>query len=153
MCGDRRLAAAAVLVLMFATDGLDGYLARRLDRATELGKILDPTADKVAVLAVLVFLVAAGEFPLWALVLVAARDLGILLGGVAIARRSGVVPPPLMVGKVSLVVFAAVTTVFVADLKALEPAALAVCVAAVVASGTAYGVVARRALTGKRTPA
>jgi CDP-diacylglycerol--glycerol-3-phosphate 3-phosphatidyltransferase len=151
LTAERRLAAAAVLVLMFATDGLDGYLARRLDRVTELGKVLDPAADKVAVLAVLVFLVAAGEFPLWVLLLVAVRDVGILAGGLAIARRAGAFPPPLMVGKVSLVVFAAVTAVFVADLNALEPAAIALCVFAVVASGASYAVVARRALTTKTT--
>jgi hypothetical protein len=87
------------------------------------------------------------------LLLVAVRDLGILLGGLAIARRSGAVPPPLMVGKVSLVVFAVATAVFVADLSALEPAALTLCVAAVVASGAAYAAVARRALAGTTTPA
>jgi CDP-diacylglycerol--glycerol-3-phosphate 3-phosphatidyltransferase len=150
MAGGHRIAAALVLVVTFATDGLDGYLARRLDRVTDLGKVLDPLADKIAVVAVLVFLVANGEFPLWALLLVAARDIAIALGGVAIARRTGVVPAALMAGKVALVALAAVVVVFTADLEPLEPAALVVTVAAVVTSGAAYGALARRVLLGGR---
>ena len=132
---------------MFVSDGLDGYLARRLGRVTELGKILDPAADKIAVAAVLLFLVVTGEFPLWALLLIAARDVAIVVGGVAITRRSKTVPPALMAGKVAVVVLALVVIVFVADIKILEPAALVFCVVAVVTSGVAYAVVARRALS------
>lgn len=150
MARDQRAAAVVVLLLIFATDGIDGYLARRLDRVTELGKILDPAADKIAVAAVLIFLVARGEFPLWALVAVVARDIAIAAGGLAVARRQREVPAALMVGKVALVVLAAVVIVFVADLSALEPAALAACVLAVVVSGIGYGVATGRAL--RRAP-
>ncbi|MBN2564285.1 MAG: CDP-alcohol phosphatidyltransferase family protein, partial [Candidatus Eisenbacteria bacterium] len=134
--------AAAVAVAMFATDGLDGYLARKLDRVTELGKILDPTADKVAVGAILLYLVKAGEFPVWALILVAARDVGIALVGIALARRSGSVPQALPAGKAALVVLAAVVVVFVADLRALEPAGLFFLAAAVLVSGAFYSAAA-----------
>lgn len=144
---DQRLWALAAMAVMFVSDGLDGYLARRLSRVTELGKVLDPAADKIAVAAVLIYLVAAGEFPLWALLLVVVRDVAIVLGGVAIARKRGTVPQALMVGKVAAFVLALVVIVFVADAAALEPAALALCVMAVVASGTAYAVSARRSLS------
>ena len=148
LASGHRYWAAGLLVLLFATDGLDGYLARRSDRVTELGKILDPAADKIAVIAVLVYLVAVGEFPLWALLLVGARDAAIVLGGAAVTRRTGVVPPALMVGKVALVLLAAVTAVFAADLEVLEPAALAVTVVAVVVSGAGYALAAGRLLRG-----
>ena len=152
LAGGHRLAAVAVLLVMFASDGLDGYLARKLDRVTELGKILDPAADKIAVVAVLVFLVATGEFPLWAFLLVVVRDVAIVVGGLAIARKFRSVPQALMVGKVAVAVLGVATLVFVADIRVLEPAALVLCVVAVVASGATYAVVARRALSGAENP-
>lgn len=152
LASGQRYWALAAMAVMFVSDGLDGYLARRLGRVTELGKVLDPAADKIAVAAVLVFMVATGEFPLWALLLVVVRDVAIVLGGVAIARRSSSIPQALMVGKVAAVMLALVVIVFVADIRALEPAALALCVIAVVTSGTAYAVVARRALSGAGNP-
>lgn len=139
-----RLPAAALVLVMFATDGLDGYLARRLGRVTELGKILDPAADKVAVAAVLVHLTIAGEFPVWALLAVAVRDVGIAVGGAFVLRRSGVVPAALLPGKIALVVLAAMVIVFVADLKAAEPAALWCGMFAVAASGLFYALTTRK---------
>jgi len=153
LAGGHRLAAVGALLVMFVSDGLDGYLARKLDRVTELGKILDPAADKIAVAAVLVFLVVTGEFPLWAFLLVALRDVAIVLGGGAIVRKSRAVPQPLLVGKVAVVVLGLVTLVFAADIHVLEPVALVLCVVAVVTSGAAYGVVARRALSSVENPA
>jgi CDP-diacylglycerol--glycerol-3-phosphate 3-phosphatidyltransferase len=141
-----RLWAAVVVVAMFATDGLDGYLARRLDRTTELGKVLDPTADKLSVGAVLLYLVIAGEFPVWALALVVARDLAIAAGGIAIARRTGGVPQALPAGKAALAAMAAVVVVFVADLAVLEPAAIVLLTAALLMSGAVYAVAMARAL-------
>ena len=140
-----------VLIVMFATDGLDGFLARKLDRVTELGKLLDPVADKVAVGAILLYLVISGEFPLWALLLVVARDAAIAAGGIAITRRTGVVPQAIPAGKVALVVLAAVVVVFVADLRVLEPAALVSLCVAVAGSGAAYAVATRRVLCARGT--
>ena len=151
LAGGHRGWALASMAVMFVSDGLDGYLARRLGRVTELGKILDPAADKIAVVAVLLFLVARGEFPLWALLLIVARDVAIVVGGVAITKRSKTVPPALLAGKIAVVVLALVVIVFVADIKVLEPAALVFCAVAVLASGAAYVVVARRALSGAAT--
>jgi CDP-diacylglycerol--glycerol-3-phosphate 3-phosphatidyltransferase len=148
LASGHRAWAAGLLVLLFVTDGLDGYLARRQDRVTELGKVLDPAADKIAVAAVLIRLVVAGEFPLWALLLVLARDVAIAVGGVAVARRTGVVPPALMVGKVALVLLAVAVVVFAADIVMLEPPALSLAVAAVIISGAGYALAARRLLAG-----
>ena len=148
LAGDHRLAAVAALLVMFVSDGLDGYLARKLGRVTELGKVLDPAADKIAVAAVLVYLVVVGEFPLWVFLLVVVRDVAIIIGGLAIARKSGSVPQALLVGKVAVAVLGVVVLVFAADIRVLEPAALVLCVVAVVTSSVAYAVVARRALSG-----
>ena len=69
--------AAAVFVIGAATDGLDGYLARRHQATTRLGQWLDPLADKALVAAAIVTLTALGRFPLWAAIVIVVRELGI----------------------------------------------------------------------------
>jgi cardiolipin synthase (CMP-forming) len=72
-------------VIMFAvvvaTDWVDGWIARRTGQVSELGKILDPVADRLAIAAGLIALVARGAFPLWAALLILVRDGAILIGG------------------------------------------------------------------------
>jgi cardiolipin synthase len=71
-----------------ATDWVDGYVARRTGQVSELGKILDPTADRLAIAAGLIAMVVAGIFPLWAALLILVRDVAILLAAaVVLARR------------------------------------------------------------------
>ncbi len=65
-----------------STDWLDGFVARRTGQVTEVGKVLDPTADRLAIAAGLVALVVRGAFPLWAALLILVRDVPILLAGV-----------------------------------------------------------------------
>lgn len=71
--------AAAVFVFGAATDGLDGYLARRYSSATRLGQWLDPLADKILVTAPVVALTFIDEFPLWATVVIVAREFTVSL--------------------------------------------------------------------------
>lgn len=66
------------------TDWLDGYVARRTGQVSEVGKVLDPTADRLAIAAGLVALVARGAFPLWAALLILVRDVAILLAGLVL---------------------------------------------------------------------
>jgi CDP-diacylglycerol--glycerol-3-phosphate 3-phosphatidyltransferase len=69
-----------VLVVFLAaagTDWLDGYLARKLNQVTELGKFLDPLVDKLLVLAPLVALVELDQVPAWGVFLILARELTI----------------------------------------------------------------------------
>jgi cardiolipin synthase (CMP-forming) len=74
--------------IVAATDWVDGWVARRTDRVTELGKILDPVADRLAMAAGLIALVVRGAFPLWAAALILARDAVILaVGAVLLAGR------------------------------------------------------------------
>jgi len=74
---NHRLIALAIFLVASATDWLDGYLARRLDQVTEVGKFLDPLVDKLLVLAPLLSLIALGEIPPWGVFLILARELGI----------------------------------------------------------------------------
>ena len=67
----------AIFLVAAGTDWLDGYLARKLDLVTDLGKFLDPLVDKLLVLAPLLSLVELGEVPAWGVFLILARELTI----------------------------------------------------------------------------
>lgn len=69
-----RVAAAALFALASALDAVDGWLARRWQLVTFFGKFVDPLADKVMVMAVLVYLVAAGQIPAWIVVVLLTRE-------------------------------------------------------------------------------
>jgi CDP-diacylglycerol--glycerol-3-phosphate 3-phosphatidyltransferase len=84
--------AALVFAVGAATDGLDGYLARRHAATTRTGQWLDPLADKVLVAAPVITLAALGEFPVWAAVAIVARELGISLLRVALGLRGKAMP-------------------------------------------------------------
>ena len=71
---DETNAAVALYAAGACTDFFDGYLARRLDAVTELGKILDPLADRIFIVALAVALVASDSLPLWLALGIVARD-------------------------------------------------------------------------------
>jgi cardiolipin synthase len=71
-----------------ATDWVDGWVARRTGQISELGKVLDPTADRLAIAAGLIALVVRDVFPLWAALLILVRDVVILIvAGTVLATR------------------------------------------------------------------
>ncbi|MEO1133834.1 MAG: CDP-diacylglycerol--glycerol-3-phosphate 3-phosphatidyltransferase [Cyanobacteria bacterium J06639_1] len=72
-----RWVALGAFLLGAGTDWLDGYLARRLDMVTDLGKFLDPLVDKLLVLAPLLALVEARQIPAWGVFLAIAREFAI----------------------------------------------------------------------------
>ncbi|MDT9592398.1 CDP-alcohol phosphatidyltransferase family protein [Nocardioides zeae] len=80
----------ALLVLMVSglTDFLDGYLARRLDQRSVVGEILDPVADRLYILAVLVGLGMREVIPWWVVVILPLRD-ALLWGLVPFLRTRG----------------------------------------------------------------
>jgi len=81
--------AMGILAISFLTDILDGYIARRFNQTSDLGKILDPLADKLMQVTVLICLMVTRPYVLWAVVFVFAKEL--LLGiGVIIAKFKGV---------------------------------------------------------------
>jgi CDP-diacylglycerol--glycerol-3-phosphate 3-phosphatidyltransferase len=75
--GALRWAAAVLFVVAIATDGIDGHLARSRGLVTDLGKILDPIADKALTGAALVMLSVLGELPVWVTALILVREIGI----------------------------------------------------------------------------
>jgi CDP-diacylglycerol---glycerol-3-phosphate 3-phosphatidyltransferase len=72
-----RYVAGGLFVLASATDGVDGFLARRRNLVTDAGKLLDPIADKLLTGGALVALTILGELPWWVTALILVREVGI----------------------------------------------------------------------------
>lgn len=139
-------AAAAV------TDGLDGYLARRLGAESALGAALDPIADKLLIGVVTLACAGLGLLPLWLAALVLTRDVLILGAAAALrVRRPGARTPPLPLGKAStaaqMLLLAAVLLPLPAAWSALAvPGLTTVAAALTIVSATAYGAFLKRSL-------
>src|SRR5437870_2887732 len=86
--GERYGAAFWVFLGAGISDALDGYIAKRFDRRTRLGALLDPAADKAMLAGVYVTLGLAGQLPHWLVALVVLRDLLIVLGFFVIQSAS-----------------------------------------------------------------
>ena len=88
---ERRLAAAGLLAFVGATDWVDGYLARRLNQVSDVGKILDPTADRVLFLVAIVAMLIDGSVPVWFGVATLVREVVVSLAAIVLgilgARR------------------------------------------------------------------
>jgi len=77
------LAALGLFMVAGASDGVDGYLAKRFNWTSELGKFLDPLADKLLLVTVFVESAWMGLIPWWLTAAVVARDVSIALGALA----------------------------------------------------------------------
>jgi CDP-diacylglycerol--glycerol-3-phosphate 3-phosphatidyltransferase len=105
-------AAAGLMILSMAFDGLDGLLARRWNAVTEFGKVIDPVADKVCIGAAAVMLVIYRDLPLWLAVVVVGRDVLILLGGLLLRHRRRETPMSNYAGKAAAFVIGATLVVY-----------------------------------------
>ncbi len=99
-----RVAALVVFALAALSDALDGYIARRYNQSTRLGRALDPVADKLLLLAGIVTLSVTNwhtGLPIWFAVLVIARDILIVTGVIIIHYTAGKVKMgPLITSKI-----------------------------------------------------
>ena len=100
---DSYWAAFWVFVVAGVSDTLDGFIAKRFDRRTRLGALLDPLADKVLLVSVYVTLGIAGQLWPWLVVLVVFRDL-MIVGGFLLIQALAAMPKgfqPLFVSKIN----------------------------------------------------
>ncbi len=146
-----RYAAAALFVVAISTDSVDGMLARRQNLITDLGKLLDPIADKLLTGGALVCLSMLGELAWWVTAIILVREVGITAYRMAVLRDR--VIPASRGGKLKTVLQAVAITLFLTPLWVLlgdwvhwvNGAFMAAAVIATVASGVDYLVKARRA--------
>lgn len=82
----QRWIVVGLFVLAIATDGVDGAIARKRGQVTELGKLLDPIADKVLIGGALVTLSALGQIDWWITIVILVRELGITIYRLAVIK-------------------------------------------------------------------
>ena len=88
--------ATALFAVAMATDWVDGWLARRSGSSSAMGSLLDPVADKILVLSVLIVLLGEGVFAGWVVAAIVAREF--LVSGLGSPRSSGVSSAPVTSG-------------------------------------------------------
>lgn len=97
--------SAAVLLVSGLSDCVDGYIARRFHQESELGKILDPLADKLTLIAVGVCLIFIEPYVLPLMIIMVIKDIMMIVGGTVIIQRGIIPPKSLWYGKVSTILF------------------------------------------------
>lgn len=87
--GDRDLLAFALMFVIGSTDWVDGFLARKLGQVSELGKVIDPVADRLAIIALVGSLVFRGFVPLALAAVIVGRDIIMAIAlGILEARKT-----------------------------------------------------------------
>lgn len=112
-----RWIAAGIFVLAASTDKLDGWLARRSGQVTDLGKLLDPIADKLLVGTALVLLSVLGDLWWWVTIVILVRELGVTLMRFALIKYE--VMPASRGGKMKTVLQTMAITLYLIPLFAL----------------------------------
>jgi cardiolipin synthase len=90
-----------VFGFVVATDWVDGTIARRTGQVSDLGKVLDPVADRLAVAAGIIALAIRGVFPVWAAAVILVRDVMVLVVGLLVLTRRHVTIEVRWIGKVA----------------------------------------------------
>jgi CDP-diacylglycerol--glycerol-3-phosphate 3-phosphatidyltransferase len=91
-----------MIVIIWISDLLDGYFARKLNQVSELGKILDPLADKIFIISIGIILLIQNIIPLWFVIVIIVRDIIIFSGGTYLKYSKKIVPVSNWIGKISV---------------------------------------------------
>mgnify|MGYP000865113306 FL=1 len=89
ICFENRIFTLGIIlsVLVIATDFFDGYFARKLKQVSDMGKFLDPLADKIALGVMVVYLALKNLTPLWFVIILLTRDVLVFIFGIIISRK------------------------------------------------------------------
>lgn len=98
-----QLYIAALSLFAYLTDLADGWLARKYGGESNIGRIIDPLADKIFITAAVLLMIGTNMLPLWFVIVVIARDVIIFAGGIYLKKRSGLIVQSNMLGKAAVV--------------------------------------------------
>ncbi|HYE83569.1 MAG TPA: CDP-alcohol phosphatidyltransferase family protein [Clostridia bacterium] len=98
-------AAIVIFVVAGLTDILDGFIARKYNLITRLGIVLDPLADKLMLLTVLISITLKNQIPFWIIVVVAIKETLLLMGAITLFNDHDIVVPANKFGKLSTIAF------------------------------------------------
>jgi CDP-diacylglycerol--glycerol-3-phosphate 3-phosphatidyltransferase len=157
--GDGDLLAAVVFALASLTDYVDGWLARSRNRVSTFGKLMDPIADKLLIVAALIALVSLDRLEPWVAMVIIAREFAVTVLRVAVGANQGVVIPASSWGKLktALQVAMVISVIAVRHHPTWVTLLIDATVVVTVLSGADYffglrrGLVSRAAADGQRT--
>ncbi|NOY76768.1 MAG: hypothetical protein GXO76_02735 [Calditrichaeota bacterium] len=141
----QRIALILMIIAAF-TDLSDGFLARKLNQKTNLGKILDPIADKLGLFTIGILLVIYRNLPVWLLVILLVRDSFYAVYGYTLLRK-GVVPEARLPGKLTTTSLALTFLFYLLKIRLLSTIFLYISTVMIVISVVDY---ARRFLNAKQ---
>lgn len=107
--------ALSVIAFGMATDAVDGPLARRRGEVSELGKLIDPIADKLTLDGVALALSIKHNFPWWVTNLLVARDAAILMGATLMFRETEEITTSMYAGKLTTAMLTLVLLLYILD--------------------------------------
>lgn len=117
---NQNIQAFILILLAGFTDVLDGFLAKVLNQATTIGKILDPLVDKICTIAILIFLFIYRDFPFWGFYSIIIFELAILAGGYVLIIRHRIIPSSNIFGKLAMVFVSLGIYFYIINLKELN---------------------------------
>ena len=145
----QRVLALTLFVVAISTDGLDGLIARRTDKVTDLGKLLDPVADKVLIGGALLALSVLGEIDWWVTAIILLRELAVTGYRLVVARK--VTISASLAGKLKTILQAVAVGVVLAPFEVwvpawsfLEEGCIYLALAATLVSGVQFFLAARK---------
>ena len=112
--------ALLLMGIAIATDFIDGFLARKLNQRSDVGRIIDPLADKIGVGAIAITLVIFRDLPAWFLIVIIVRDLAILALGIFMVSKSKEIPESNWYGKIAVAALALMLVTFVLSLDSFK---------------------------------
>jgi CDP-diacylglycerol--glycerol-3-phosphate 3-phosphatidyltransferase len=150
--GTGNIFLAAVIGIAILTDYFDGYFSRKLNQATDLGKILDPVADKLAMAVILIALVIYRAFPLPMVILLIYRDLIILSLGLWAVKKINKIPESNYWGRVNTSVVSLTGFLFIIDVPLTWlRITLIICYATIIISGISYFIAGEKSFVQSQT--
>lgn len=130
--------AILLSIIAIFTDYADGYLARKRNEISELGKILDPVADKVTVGLSSIALYQAYGLPLWVVIFIIGRDLLILSGSLILIGKMNHVTPSELPGKIAVTVISLLLLSYLFDFNPVKTPLLVLTILIIIISFIYY---------------
>lgn len=139
-----RFWAVGMIGVASLTDMFDGMLARALHQETDLGRILDPLADKIAVAAIAIVLAIQQLIPFWFLAFIIVRDLLILAGGIYVKKTKNIILQSNTIGKWAVAVIVLYSIVSTLNLDSLADVKTLLLITSTAMLGASFALYAQR---------
>lgn len=130
---------AILLIYSIVSDLLDGYIARKLNQVSVLGKILDPLADKICIGVLVVFAVIYRDLPQWVAFIVITRDVVIVLLSIILASKIQNVAMSNIYGKYTAIFLALLILSYIFGVTILQLPLICISLTGLILSSISYG--------------